>query len=385
MELKLTICSQNPIDGQKWSAQFKEFFLGIAQVQIFEGCEHIEQGQILFFDSRLEGLESRLGQADRRSQAIVLVMLDGNEVPELLRDGKVDGVILAPFRKLELLGCVRLYEQVVMWQQVGELNSSLTTTLQNLSEDLRLAERLQKGCLPRRFPEVKNFQVMSRYLAGTASGGDYFDLAEAKDKKSISIILSNSSSYGLSSAVLGILMKVTLKLSQEAGGNVLPSQVLKRVYDELLLVLGEKDQLSIFYGTITRNDLRLRYVHLGKSSAYFAPPGQGFKELPKQGGPICKGALTLDVMENEIDLIPEGRLAIISGGFDEVCGGNANVKDVLQRFRHKESVDTLNELVFKAKANIPPEKGMPDRDCSAVLFDVESRTLRSIPQEPDES
>ncbi|MEO5971421.1 MAG: SpoIIE family protein phosphatase [Bdellovibrionia bacterium] len=383
MELKLTICAQDQEEGKKWGDQIRESFKGIEQVQVLEGLGRLEEGQILFIDYNLEGLEDELARADRRRQALVLVVRDGSEGSELLldllKDGRVDGLILIPFRKLELLGCVRLYEQVVMWNQVGELNASLSQTIQNLSNDVQLAERLQKGCLPKRFTEIKNFQVASKYLAGIASGGDYFDLAESKSGKSLSIILSNSSSYGLSSTVLAILLKVTLKLSQEQeGGIARPSEVLKRVYDELLLVLGEKDQLSLFYGTITRQDLILRYVHLGKSSAYFAPPKQGFTELPKQGGPICKGVPSLEMTENEIELLPEGRLALISGGFDEMCGGSVMVQQILQAFRPKESVDTLNELVFKAKSNIAPDVGMPNRDCSAVIFDVEARTLRSV-------
>jgi len=408
MELKVTVWAQDSADEKNWRTQIAEFLQGIAQVQVFEGREKAEESQILFLDSQLEGLENKLGRADRRRQALVLVLRDGSSVagtiphllsdlvpdlvPDLLRDGKVDGVILVPFRRLELLGCVRLYEQVVMWQQVGELNHSLAQTVHDLSQDVQLAERLQKGCLPRRFPEVKNFQVVSRYLAGAASGGDYFDLAESsqgggvQEAQSLSIFLSNSSSYGLSSSILSILLKVTLKLSQEQeGGLARPSQVLRRVYDELLLVLGEKDQLSLFYGTISRSDLVLRYVHLGKSTAYFAPPKQGFTELPKQGGVIHKGVASLEVIENEIELLPEGRLALISGGFEVACGGALKLQKILQGFRRREAVDTLNELVFHAKASMDPDKGMPERDCSAVIFDVESRLLRAVKQEPDES
>src|SRR5690606_573835 len=45
-----------------------------------------------------------------------------------------------------------------------------------LDQDLDLAQRIQKGLLPRELPEVKGLGLHAFYLAAQEVGGDYYDV-----------------------------------------------------------------------------------------------------------------------------------------------------------------------------------------------------------------
>jgi serine phosphatase RsbU (regulator of sigma subunit) len=174
--------------------------------------------------------------------------------------------------------------------------------------------------------------------------------------------------------VLSALMRVAVKLSAEETRSSL--ETVRRIYDELILTLSEKDKLSLFYGVLSRKDFRFRYLNLGTSCALICSAGQGFQAVRTQGGPITKEAGLGAVVESEIKLEPGQRLALISDGFVEAVGGTEQVCDLLNRMRKMEPVDSLNELVFRVKSKFSDPDDMPEQDCTAAIFDVDEKLLR---------
>jgi serine phosphatase RsbU (regulator of sigma subunit) len=288
--------------------------------------------------------------------------------------GHVDDVWVTPFRFSEVYSKIRQYQRLMSWGEVNELNDSLTTLVQKFQEDLALAERLQKAKFPERFPQIKGFQVKSRYYAGLRAGGDYFDIAEAKNQKQLSLFLTDSSSYGLSSSVLGAMMKVAMRLTGEEATST--ASTVRKIYNELLMTLGERDQLSLFFGTIRRTDLSLQYVNYGNTRAFLARPGKAFEVLPVSGNAINRKDGTPKAEESSVVLQPEDRLLVLSDGY--LAPGETWEKfiDTLNRMREREPTEILNELGFRVKSQSEDEDGFPPQDCSAVLLDVNPNVLR---------
>ncbi|OFZ71348.1 MAG: hypothetical protein A3K03_05890 [Bdellovibrionales bacterium RIFOXYD1_FULL_44_7] len=334
-----------------------------------------EQGEVLFVESKRADLNEFLTSVDRKGRAVFLIVEDQDDIPRPLLNGLVDDVLVYPFRRLEVLSKLNQYRQILMWHEVHELNASFSEVVDELREDLKLAERLQKAKLPIRFDDVRGFKVVSRYLAGVKPGGDYFDLADSRDGRILSILMSDSSSYGLSSAVLSVLMRIAVRLSTEEARS--SYDTVKLIYRELSLVLAERDQLSLFYGIINREDWSLKYLNLGTSCAFFSPHGQEFKELVSQGGAINrKQRLPENDCQASISLSPGDRLALVSDGYVEAVGGSDVVIQLLRNLRDKDPVDSVNELVFRVKSKLVDEDDMPKQDCSAIIFDVDSKVIR---------
>lgn len=375
MALSMTVFAKNAETEEQLAAEFKSAVEGFQEIAVLKAPE---LGQLLLVDEDYPGLhgflENLSSSGDRRGRAVFLVAPDVKEAPEEFLAGRVDDVTVRPFRSLEVLSKLRHSQQILMWDEVHEINASFTEMIEQLRGDLKLAERLQKSKLPLRFTDLRGFKVVYRYLAGMKAGGDHFDLAESKDGQQLSLLLSDSSSYGLSSAVLSTVMRVMVRLSSEESRSAV--ETVRRIQEELKATLTEKDKLSLFYGIISRKDYRLRYLNLGSSSAFYAPPGKDFSVLPVQGAALNTASSPLAIQESEISLEPKGRLALVSDGFVEAAGGAKALCELLSRFRDRETIDAVNELVFSVKRTLTEEDDLPTQDCTGAIFELDSRLIR---------
>jgi serine phosphatase RsbU (regulator of sigma subunit) len=152
---------------------------------------------------------------------------------------------------------------------------------------------------------------------------------------------------------------------------------VRKIQDELLAALRETDQLSLFYGVISRKDYRLRYVNLGSSCAFYAPSGGDFRQLESQGEALSRSKrFSPEGVEGVIEMEPEDRLALISDGFVEAVGGPGPLIELLNKFRKKDPKETLNELAYRVKSTLTDADDLPAQDCTALLLDVDTRVIR---------
>ncbi len=375
----ITLVADGLSTGNRWVTSLRDC-LGVDAENfdwnVSESVDPQSWGAIVFVDGGHPRLAKILTEIDRHSRSVFLIWTDEsrewNWETELAE--RVDDVVVYPFRKAELVSKFRLHQHLRMWSEVGELHRSFNELLGALDEDVKLAERLQKARLPNRYPAVRGLQIRSRFLAGL-KGGDHFDLAESKDQSRISILLSDSSSYGLSSAFLSTLMRMTMKLSRDEARPA--TETVKLIADELLLGLKEKDRLAIFYGILNRKDFRFRYLHLGGSAFLHARKGKGFEIHVPHGEPLSlANSDPTQFGEKEIVLEPEDRLVLLSDGFIEACGGLVEAKTLLDPYRNKDSADITNELVFRVKRKMVDPEDLPSQDCTALVFDVDAKLLR---------
>jgi serine phosphatase RsbU (regulator of sigma subunit) len=341
-----------------------------------DGTPEAGDSQVVFVDARLQDLDARLARIDRsQGQAVFLVVDEGGGVPAALVEGRADDVLVRPFRSIEVLSKLRYYHQLQAHRESLELNAAYAGLIDRMREDLQLAERIQKLKLPRRFPEVRGFRVTSRYLAGERSGGDYIDLAETRDGQSFAMVMTDASSYRVSSAVLDAISRRMSNLPTDEVRSCVTAA--RRIRDGVLAHLGERDHLSLFYGVLSRKDYRLRFVNLGGARVFYAKPGDSFAEVVSgRGDPIVRAIGVRTENEGEVTLEPEGRLALVSDGFVETAGGPAEVLKILDQHRSADAADSLNELAFRAKRSVTEPEGLPAQDCTAVVFDVDSRVIR---------
>jgi hypothetical protein len=385
MQLRLTIWTENSELESSWIRQLQRVFQSYPNLRIELSTNRDDLGQLILLDGSMPNVEGIVHKVDRKGRAILLVVDEAVHSHELLKSNQVDDVIVTPFRPLEVLGKLRYYEQILMWNSVNEFNTAISEVIQNLQEDFLLVERLQKAKLPRKFPNVKGMQVNCRYLVGMRSGGDYFDVGDSKDGKSLSILLSDSSSYGLSSAILSTIMRITVKLSTiQPGGKGAVTEFVRKVFDELLLAMKDADHLSLFYGTTSHDQQKLSFVHVGNSAVFYADPGHEFVRIPTQGEAISRSKPPIQFSEKEIALIPQARFVLLSQGFIQVFESESQLNDFLNRWKDKPAIDLLNELTFRVKSNLNDEEMAP-RDCTAVVLDVDSRVIKLSTREQDEN
>lgn len=379
MSLLITVLAQTRRQEERWMKELTDLARAWGEVEVSSGRDKREYGSLVFIDSKMDQVNEIVESLDRTGRAVFLVVKEGSKPPALLLEGNVDDVLVVPFREIEVLGKIRHYEQLLLWNEVKAMTQSFSVLLQNFQEDLKLAERLQKKRLPQRFQDIPGLLIASRYLAGLRSGGDFFDIAEDRENHQASIILSRSSSYGLSSSFLSVLMSIAVKLSldpRNIPGKV--KQKILKIQQELEIVLGQKESLSLFYGTFYQHESLLRYVNLGSAALFYSerPHEAKYELLSHQESPLRKGMDLTGIKESLVQLHPGGRLILLSQGFVESMGGEGAVLKLLNHLPLEEAKDVLNEFSFRTKSLLSQPDDLPAQDCTAIVFDVNSRILK---------
>ncbi len=382
MKLAMTVYSPSASREKLWVEQVHSALQQWIDVDVKEGSKTESLGQIVFVDATdsVSGhhyagrlLDEVFSRFERRGRIVFLVVHEETkDFPALLLERRVDDVLLMPFRPLELLSKIQNYEQLLLWNELSQLNASFSEILGHLHFDLELAERLQKSQLPKRFTGIKGLEVFHRYLVGSRSGGDYFDLAESKDQSTLSLVLSNSSSYGLCNSILSVLMRVCLKISADQLQKTdATTDVVRSIYQEILLTLRAKDYFSIFFGTLDRQSLLLRFTFLGEGALYYSPPGQPFQYYPPMEQVISRESAFPEAGEFHIQLHPRGRLILLSGGVMDLLGGASEIAKAIASCDGKPLQDLLNEISYRIKSSLE-EGDLPARDCTAITFEVKA-------------
>jgi serine phosphatase RsbU (regulator of sigma subunit) len=341
----------------------------VPRAQIKKG----ERWLALLARSSLKDIRSAAESArDNGATAVFLVQNEFDGIPPELENGTVDDLVLLPLRPLDLLSKVAHVETLMKLEELTHVNSNLGSVVQKFQEDLKIIQKLHRAHAPKRFPPMKGFRVESKYLSGLKSGGDYFDVIEGKDQARVSVMLSDSSSFGLANAVMTSMLKVAAKAG--VAGSAPSSDVVQSILEDVKLTLGDQDQLSLFFGMMSRKDWILKYTHLGTSQVFHSGDGSAFQSLPHSGPAISKGGV--EIRENEAQLRPKDRLILLSDGFVDCAGGEKEVRKILNSKRQNDSKEVLEELVYRVKSKLPDPEDMPDQDCTAVIMDVDSKMIR---------
>ena len=339
---------------------------------------HLVYGSSDFVDPLLEKINAEKSPDHKKSVRLLVVDTDTDAhfnpnssiLPPQLTAGKVDGLIGRPFRTLDLLDKIQTTAQIIAARDGAQLNQSLAEILRGLETDLQAVTRLHKAKLPKRFPDIKGYQIVSRYLAGSRSGGDYFDVGESKDKANIpyrlTVVFSNSSSYHLSGEFSAALVKAAITPDLAQFGQ--------QISEQLLPVMKEKDELALFYGYILNKTQEFKFFNLGDTAVFLAPPARSFHEISPQGLSIAKNRPFhfQTAVHGEVEFPLGSRFAIVSRGFIDGLGGLPVVLKILNEFREREAIDALNEFAFRVKSDLTEDE-MPARDCTVIIFDAHAK------------
>lgn len=389
MKLSVQILARDKRTTQQWKKQIESLFKPYAQFSLsvipFDQSSQtpVSGGPyLLLVDEKFPKLQAFLADSKRRPKgAVMILVLSGQKTRkqslELFESGKVDDLLVSPFRGVELLSKVYSYQRFLLLQEVESINTSFQELVQHFHEDLQLASRIQKSRFRSRYSQFegpKGFKIDSRFLVGSSGGSDYFDVEASPRADELSFILTDSSSHGLSSAVLSILCRFLLKFSQE---GLSYEKLLAGFSSELETLLQKKDFLSLFLGVIHRKDLALKYLNLGHNHAFLQSARGKFDVLESHGAPLHAGrAIENQGVQTTVHLQPSDRLILVSDGFLGPFSGVRDFASYLQELQKTETPDLLNELVFQVKRKIPKDERFPSQDCTAVVLELDSKLLR---------
>jgi hypothetical protein len=326
-----------------------------------------EIGEIWLIDHQRKGWQEFLETQDRVGRSYVLVVQEGELLPDARALELVDDLVSYPFRMVDLLSRCRAH---FARKEVDEAQSELDRANEVL-------ERILMTKSPKRFHGMKGLNVSSKHLSGLKPGGDYFDLFESESKDYVNILLADSSSYGLSSVLLGMVLSNSARIANET--QLRSSDWIQTIYSDLKTALGEKETLSLFFGRLNRRDFTLHYQLYGAVEAFRVSKDGECEPFRKQGGKISSSNPPLHHEESVLVLNPRDRLVLLSDGFVGGVGGEKYLKGIFRKDLDKDPFVLVNELGYRIKSKLVDGETFPGEDCSAIVIDIQSRVLRLAP------
>ncbi len=146
------------------------------------------------------------------------------------------------------------------------VNQLLETMIADMSQDLKMAALIQRILSPTELPNIGGVEFSTKFVPGTDSGGDYFDIFEHEDKLKFGLVLACSSGYAMSALFLSILIQMSSKI--EARKGLAPELVLEQMAREIVPNVNERDQAHVFYGVMDRRNFELTFSSCGPIAAY---------------------------------------------------------------------------------------------------------------------
>lgn len=137
-------------------------------------------------------------------------------------------------------------------------NRELAEHNERIEQDLKLAQTVQLGFLPKAFPRQDRLVFDKFYLTSDMLGGDLFDVF-GLDHDHVALYMADVSGHGVSAALISGLLKMAVASVKEKGGIARghlhadlydPDRVLTTLNEMLVKEIPEYEFITMIYGVI---------------------------------------------------------------------------------------------------------------------------------------
>lgn len=261
-------------------------------------------------------------------------------------------------------------EIIIYRQELAKFSQKLDLLMSQISGDIKILSQLQKTLVPTEIPNIPGFEISRKFIYGTKSGGDYFDIFEHEDKMKFGILVASSSGYAMSALFLSLILKVSHVLEAKKGNS--PDKILQQIADEIRKVAAPQDTTSAFYGVIDRRNFSLQFCSSGAMDGYYQAPQKPIQVLKSTNSAFGQQFSEVLSMAS-LDLEAKSRICLVSEGLSEVLGVETLIK-ILSDSARSGVHELRNELLFQAQRKSNSEE--PLRDQTVVIVDVKDRVIK---------
>jgi sigma-B regulation protein RsbU (phosphoserine phosphatase) len=258
------------------------------------------------------------------------------------------------------------------------LNGQIESLIEKLSNQLKIAYKIQEKLVPTEFPNIPGFEFSTKFLASYVAGGDYFDIFEIEDRFRFSLLLSSCTGYGISSLFLSVLLKLTSHIETKKGAP--PEKVISMIAKELSSQITDQDSANIFYALINRRSFEMTYCHQGKNLAFLYQAYEKSVIELKQTGEAIDKKTKGKIQSETISLNPKDCLVLISDGIykvknsKDIAFDTNKIKKIIQDYSKKNPHELRNEIFFQLqKWNASKELS---KDVTVMVAEVKDRVLK---------
>lgn len=262
--------------------------------------------------------------------------------------------------------------------ELGKANTSLEALIGQVSEEIRMANLIQRMLSPTELRNISGFDASTKYVPGDRFGGDYFDIFEHEDKLKFGIVVASSSGYAMSSLFLSVLIKISSQV--EAKRGLEPHKMIELLAKELIPNVTNTDKASVFYGVVDRRTYELSYSSLGRVEAYLQVYGESGLQNLEACGPALSKDFNTQPLTMKIQLNSRDRLVVATEGL--VVAQNAEGKawnaDGLReaiRMAPRQGVHELRNEILHQNEKFTGRVS-PLRDQVVIVMEVKDKVIK---------
>lgn len=204
---------------------------------------------------------------------------------------------------------------------VTEKTAELTEKNRIIEDDMKLAQRVQKGLLPREFPKVSGFDYFVSYKPCLYVSGDYYDIYEI-GKDHIGIFISDATGHGSSAALMVSIVKTLLVSGSWEGYST--ARIVERINEFLCNNTPDDVFTTLFHCVIEKKSGKMKYTLAGHPSPLIHNLNDDTIEELEQCGGMVGSFINTKFCEREYTLKPGSRLLAFTDGLIEAVDVNGD-------------------------------------------------------------
>jgi hypothetical protein len=229
---------------------------------------------------------------------------------------------------------------------------------QRLTEQLRIAKRIQQHLLPKTIPQVDGFDFAGRLVPAEEVGGDYWSIKNYPQDQTITMKLADVSGHGIGAATLVAAVKFISGGYYRGASS--PQEVMERTNQVLVKETPHDILVTMIYGWLNPVTLVIRLVNAGHSPVFIARQ-DGFQDI-EPTGPVLGVLGTAAYSERQELLQPGDILVFASDGITEAGSdrrfGTDRLKEVVwdhRRLPAREIADAVIDAVMRYDVTVPDD------------------------------
>jgi sigma-B regulation protein RsbU (phosphoserine phosphatase) len=198
--------------------------------------------------------------------------------------------------------------------ELREKNAALEERDRLIRFHLDVAARLQRQLLPAGPPELPAFTFALAYHPLDHVSGDYYDFAMLSSGR-LGVLVADASGHSVPAAFVSVMAKTAFHAY--AQGIESPAAVLRTMNHRLADLMGAEHFITMFYGVVERETLRLVYALAGHPRPLWYRRATGAVEALDADGPVIGLWPDAGFEERAVQLAPGDLVLVYTDGVTE--------------------------------------------------------------------
>jgi sigma-B regulation protein RsbU (phosphoserine phosphatase) len=255
--------------------------------------------------------------------------------------------------------------------ELHEKNASLERALNQLDDELAMAQQTQLSLLPRHCPKRAEVDLYAQMIAAREVSGDFYDTFDIDDRR-LGIIIADVSGKGVPAALFMAVAYTVLKALAQQGGS--PGEVLASLNDRLCDGNDQAMFVTVIYGVFDTETGVFTYANGGHNAPFLVRQGTNVERLAATGG-VAVGVMEhLPYAEAKVQLRPGDTIFFYTDGFAEAfdASGHEFTEDrlaaVLAQCGRYSVSNIATGMVNSVKDFAGPQSQLDDMTCVVLRY-----------------